>query len=70
MLKKHFLETFSAVLLNQFSTNAHTEYWLIVPILCNQLLLDPILYTFNTLQLSYKYIKDVHEEVLCRKNKF
>ena len=37
--------------------------FLIVHTLCNQLLLEPSVYCFNTLQVCYRYTEDVHEEV-------
>ena len=38
--------------------------------LWNQLLLERSLDLFNTLQICYRHIEDVHEEVWCRKNIF
>ena len=37
--------------------------WLIVHTLWNQLLLELSLYLFNTLQICYRHIEDVHEEI-------
>ena len=34
--------------------------FLIVHTLCNQHLLEPSVYSFNTLQVCYRYIEDVH----------
>ena len=44
--------------------------WLIVHILWNQLLLEFSLDLFNTLQICYRHIEDVHEEVWWWKNIF
>ena len=41
---------------------------LIVHVLWNQLLLQLPVYPFNTLQICYTDIVDVHEELICRKN--
>ena len=40
---------------------------LIVHVLWNQLLLQLPVYSFNTLQICYTHIVDVHEELICRK---
>ena len=39
------------------------ELFLIVLTWCNQLLIEPSLYSFNSLQECYRHIEDVHEEV-------
>ena len=41
-----------------------------VYILWNQLILELLLDFFNTLQICYRDIEDVHEEVWCWKNIF
>ena len=41
---------------------------LTVHILCNQLLLELSMYLYNTLQVYYRHIVDVHEGVKCKKN--
>ena len=40
---------------------------LIVHTLCNQLLLELSVYPCNTLQICYRHIVDVHEELIRRK---
>ena len=52
------------------SYNKMFVLWLIVHILWNQLLLELSLDLFNTLQICYRHIEDVHEEVWCWKNIF
>ena len=37
--------------------------WITVHTLCNQLLLEFSVNPFNTLQVSYRHVEDVHEEV-------
>ena len=44
--------------------------WLIVHTLWNQLLSEPLLDLFSTLQKCYRHIEDVHVEVWCWKNIF
>ena len=44
--------------------------WPIVHTLWNHLLLKLLLDLFNTLQICYRHIEDVHEEVWCWKNTF
>ena len=43
---------------------------LIVQTLWTQLLLELSVYPFNTLQMCYRHIVDVHEELICRKKYF
>ena len=50
------------------SYNTMFVLWLIVHTLWNQLLLELSLDLFNTLQICYRDIEDVHEEVWCWKN--
>ena len=52
------------------SNNKMFVLWLIVHTLWNQLLLELLLDLFNTLQICYRHIEDVHEEVWCYKNIF
>ena len=42
------------------TSTSHIE---VVHTLCNQLLLQHLVYPFNTLQVCYRHIEDVHEEV-------
>ena len=52
------------------SYNKMFVLWLIIHTLWNQLLLELSLDLFNTLQICYRHIEDVHEEVWCWKNIF
>ena len=56
--------------LQGFSDLAPSKWCLIVYTLWNQLLLELSLDLFNTLQVCYRHIEDVHEEVWCWKNIF
>ena len=52
------------------SYNKMFVLWLIGHALWNQLLLELSLDLFNTLQIYYRHIEDVHKEVWCWKNIF
>ena len=52
------------------SYNKMFVLWLIVHTLWNQFLLELSLDLFNTLQICYRHIEDVHEEVWCWKSIF
>ena len=62
-----FLTNLQGLLLSHFSMTTPSNWWLIVYTLWNQLLLELSLDLFNTLQIWYRHIEDVHEEVWCRK---
>ena len=63
MPKKLFLTNLQHFELSQFSSNAHIDLWVIVHTLGNQLLLELSVYSFDTWQVCYKHIVDVHEGV-------
>ena len=48
--------------LGKISFTLHIELLHIVPTLCYQLLLDFSGYPFNSLQLAFSHIADVHED--------
>ena len=62
------LQEFTMPLSNSY--NKMFVLWLIVHTLWNQLLLELSLDLFNTLQIRYRHIENVHEEVWCWKNIF
>ena len=52
------------------SYNKMFVLWLIVHTLWNQLVLELSLDLFNTLQICYRHIEDLHKEVWCLKHIF
>ena len=63
MQNKIFLTNLQYFELGQFSTTVHIDLWAIVHTLCNQLHLELSVYSFNTWQVCYRHIVDVHEGV-------
>ena len=49
--------------LSQFSTAVHIKLSMIVHTLCNQLLVETLVYAFSSIHVCYIHIEDVHVEV-------
>ena len=57
------LDKFTGFLTSTILTNAYIGYWIIVHTLGNQLLQEPSVLHLDTLQVCYRQIEDVYEEV-------